>query len=102
MTAPEPGSTSRGVPYSVRLAADWSWRLLLFLALAALVILLVGRLRSILIPVSLVLLLSALLVPLPSFLHSRSKAPPVLESAVADLLLLLLLFGGLGLIATSA
>src|SRR3954452_2798030 len=102
MSASESGSTGRGVPQSVRLAADWSWRLLLFLGLAALVILVVGRLRSILIPVFLGLLLAALLAPLTSFLQSRAKAPPALASAVAVLLLLLLLFGGLGLIATSA
>jgi predicted PurR-regulated permease PerM len=101
MSTTESGSTSRRVPTAVRLAADWTWRLLLFVAVGVLLLLLIGRLRTVVLPVFLGVLLAALLTPLAAMLR-RFKFPPVLAAALTLLLFLAILIGGLALVATSA
>src|SRR4051812_6522374 len=57
------------VPRGLRVAAAWSWRLLIMVAAAAILLWLVGRLKDVLIPLSIALLLSALLAPWAGWLH---------------------------------
>src|SRR4051794_19449597 len=90
-----------GVPRPVRVAADWTWRLLLFVVVAALAVVVVGRLRAVFLPLFLGLLLSALLAPLTGWLRRRG-VPGALASLVGVLLVLIVLVGGLTLVATSA
>lgn len=97
----EPSSTARRVPTAVRLAADWTWRLLLFIAVGVLLVLLIGRLRSVVLPVFLGVLLAALLSPIVALLR-RGKVPPALAAALTLLLFLAVLLGGIALVATSA
>jgi predicted PurR-regulated permease PerM len=106
MTEPEPpepfDDTPPGaIPASVRLAAAWTWRLLLFVAVGVLAVLLLGRLRSVVLPVFLGLLLAALLQPIAVHLR-RLKVPGVLSALAGVLVLLIVLIGGLGLVARSA
>jgi predicted PurR-regulated permease PerM len=70
------------VPYGLRIAAAWSWRLMLLIAAAAVLLWLVGRLRTVLIPLSIALLLSALLAPMMGWLRRRVKLPPSLAAFV--------------------
>src|SRR4051812_24290886 len=101
MSTSESGSTARRVPASVRLAADWTWRLLLFITVGVLVVLLIGRLRNVVLPVFLGVLLAALLSPLTTTLR-RLKVPSALASALTLLVFLGILIGGIALVATSA
>ncbi|WP_238019637.1 AI-2E family transporter [Dactylosporangium sp. AC04546] len=78
-----PSTTSRDdaeVPHGLRIAAAWSWRLLVLVAAAAVLLWLVGRLKTVLIPLSISLLLSALLAPMMGVLRRRVKLPPSLAA----------------------
>lgn len=81
-----------GLPHGLRLAAGWSWRLLVIVAAAAVVLWLVGRLRSVLIPLAIALLLAALLTPTVGWLRQRARFPRSLATATV-------LIGGLAVVA---
>ena len=57
------------VPFGMRIAAAWSWRLLLVGGVLAVVIFLIIQLRLIVIPLLVAVLLGALLVPFSQFLQ---------------------------------
>jgi predicted PurR-regulated permease PerM len=76
---------------SVRKAAAWSWRLLVVLAAASVVLLIVRRLEVIFVPVALALLVSALLLPGVDWLDRRGLP--------RGLAVFLLLLGGLAALA---
>ncbi|MFM6974886.1 MAG: AI-2E family transporter [Agromyces sp.] len=80
------------VPRGVRIAAAWSWRLLLIAALIALVLWLIVALREIVIPVLIALLFAALLVPYAQFLV-RKRWPRWLAILTAFLTLVLVVAG---------
>ncbi|WP_286309961.1 AI-2E family transporter [Agromyces mangrovi Wang et al. 2018] len=70
--APEPPEIEESIPPAMRLAAAWSWRLLLVGAVLAVVIFLIIQLRLIVIPLLVAVLLGALLVPFVKWLmHHR-------------------------------
>lgn len=71
------------VPPGMRIAAAWSWRLLVVAGLVALVIFLVIQLRLIVVPMLIALLLSALLVPFSNWLQ-RHRWPKWVAVAVAE------------------
>ncbi|WP_438855097.1 AI-2E family transporter [Agromyces sp. M3QZ16-3] len=75
------------VPYAMRVAAAWSWRLLLVGGVLAVVIFLIIQLRLVIVPVLVALLISALLVPFSEFLqrHRWPKGLAVAASMVATL-----------------
>jgi len=79
------------VPRGLRIAAAWSWRLLILAAAAAVALWLVGRLKDVLIPLSIALLLSALLAPWARWLHRTAKLPRSLSVA-------LVLIGGIAVV----
>jgi putative heme transporter len=85
-SAPAPPSvTSRDdedVPRGLRIAAAWSWRLLILAGAAAVTLWLVSRLQSVLIPLSIALLLSALLAPWAGWLHRTARLPRSLSVAM--------------------
>ncbi|MCU1408746.1 MAG: family transporter [Microbacteriaceae bacterium] len=83
-SAPEPVVTERApenIPPGLRLAGAWSWRLLVIGAAIAAFLFLVVQLKLIVIPVLVAVLVSALLVPLVTFLV-RHKWPKALAVAV--------------------
>ncbi len=78
-----PSTASRDdaeIPHGLRITAAWSWRLLVLVAALAVLLWLVGRLRTVLIPLSIALLLSALLAPMMGFLRRRVRLPPSLAA----------------------
>lgn len=91
-TAPR-RDASESVPFGVRLAAAWSWRLLLIGGVIAVVIFLIIQLRLIVIPILVAVLLGALLVPFSLFLQ-RHRWPKWLAVTVA-MLSALAVVGGL-------
>jgi predicted PurR-regulated permease PerM len=91
-----PSATERdaaaSVPYGMRVAAAWSWRLLLVGGVLAVVVFLIIQLRFVVIPVLVAVLLSALLVPFADFLR-RHRWPKWLAITVAMLTALLAVAG---------
>jgi predicted PurR-regulated permease PerM len=94
-TVATPSVTSRDdedVPRALRIAAAWSWRLLIIAVAAAAALWVVGRLQHVFIPIAIALLLSALLSPAVSFLRDRLGLHRSLSTA-------LVMIGGLAVIA---
>ncbi len=84
---------SDSIPYGMRIAAAWSWRLLLVGGVLAVVVFLIIQLRLIVIPILVAVLLGALLVPFAAFLQ-RNRWPKWLAVTVA-MLSALVVVGGL-------
>jgi putative heme transporter len=84
---------SASVPYGMRIAAAWSWRLLLVGGVLAVVVFLIIQLRLIVIPILVAVLLGALLVPFSQMLQ-RQRWPKWLAITVA-MLSALVVVGGL-------
>lgn len=76
----------------MRIAAAWSWRILLVAAVIALIGFVVFLLRDVAVPVFVAILLSALLVPLCNLLQ-RKGWPKALAVAVCELGLLIVIAG---------
>lgn len=95
----DPAPTDDAVPPGMRIAAAFSWRLLVVGAALAVLILLVVLLQDIIVPFLIALLLCALLVPMSSFLrrHRWPKWAAILTSLVS----VVVAIGGLGLIVTA-
>lgn len=86
-SAPPAGDSVAGrddaeVPHALRIAAAWSWRLLLVAAAGAVVIWAVSRLQQIVIPLAISLLLSAMLAPAVGWLRRAVRLPRSLAVAV--------------------
>ncbi|MFT4030717.1 MAG: AI-2E family transporter [Protaetiibacter sp.] len=80
------------VPPGMRIAAAWSWRLLVVAGLIALVVFLVIQLRDIVVPLMVAILLSALLVPFSNWLQ-RHRWPRWAAIAVSEVGILAILGG---------
>jgi putative heme transporter len=80
------------VPHGLRIAAAWSWRLLMVSAAAAAGLWLIGRLQRVMIPLAIALLLAALLSPAVGYLRNRARLHRSLATA-------LVMVGGLAVIA---
>src|SRR3982751_1054785 len=76
----------------MRIAAAWSWRILVVAALIALIGLIVALLRDVAVPVFVAILLAALLVPLKNWLV-RHRWPRGLAVAVCEVGLLIVIAG---------
>lgn len=76
----------------MRIAAAWSWRILVVAALVALVGLIVALLRDVAVPVFVAMLLAALLVPLKNWLV-RKGIPRGLSVAICEVGLLVVIAG---------
>lgn len=83
----------QSIPFGVRLAAGWSWRLLLIGGVLAVVVFLIIQLRLIIIPIFVAVLIGALLVPFSGLLQ-RHRWPKWAAVTVA-MLSALVFVGGL-------
>lgn len=83
---------SQGVPYPLRIAAAWSWRMLMVAAAGVAVLWVIGKLHQVVIPIAISLLLSALLAPVVGFLRRRVRMHRSLATAVV-------MVGGLAAVA---
>jgi predicted PurR-regulated permease PerM len=77
-------SADAAVPPALRVAGAYSWRILLVVAVVAVVIFVVGQLRDIVVPFMIAILVAALLVPLVQWLM-RHRWPKWLAVALAML-----------------
>jgi putative heme transporter len=88
------------LPRGLRLAAGWSWRMLVIVAGAAVVLWLVGRLRAVLVPLAIALLLAALLTPAVRWLRRQVHVPRTLATATVLIGGLIVVAGTLTLVIT--
>lgn len=94
------GPDQAELPHGLRLAAGWSWRMLVIVAAAAVVLWLVGRLRLVLIPLAIALLLAALLTPAVQRLRRQAHFPRSLATATVVVGGLIAVAGTLTLVIT--
>jgi predicted PurR-regulated permease PerM len=87
-------------PHGLRLAAGWSWRMLVIVAAAAVVLWLVGRLRLVLVPLAIALLLAALLTPAVQWLRRQVRFPRTLATSTVVVGGLIVVAGMLTLVIT--
>jgi predicted PurR-regulated permease PerM len=85
------------IPYGVRIAASWSWRLGLIILMAAVLVWLLSRVSFLLIPVMVAALLAGLLAPVKNWLR-RDRVPDGLAVAVTVLGFIGLIGGALALV----
>jgi predicted PurR-regulated permease PerM len=97
MVVEQAPSVDDGLPRGVRTAAAWSWRIILFIAAAYLVIRVISLLRVVVVPIAVALLLAALLEPVAAALRARG-ANRSLSAGLVLITGLLVVFGGLALI----
>jgi len=88
------------VPHGLRIAAAWSWRVIVIGAGALAVLWLVGRLSQVLIPLSIALLLSALLAPMVGTLNRLIRLPRSLATGLVMVAGLAAVAGTLVLVIT--
>ncbi|MEF3405678.1 AI-2E family transporter [Agromyces sp. CCNWLW203] len=88
-----PREAADSIPFGVRLAAGWSWRLLLIGGVLAVVVFLIIQLRLIVIPILVAVLVGALLVPFSGLLQ-KHRWPKWLAVTTA-MLSALIVVGGL-------
>jgi putative heme transporter len=88
------------VPHALRIAAAWSWRLLIVAAAAAVTLWVIGRLQHVVIPAAIALLLSALLSPAVAFLRDRVGLHRSLATALVMIGGLIVIAGTLTLVIT--
>ncbi|MDY7090387.1 MAG: AI-2E family transporter [Actinomycetota bacterium] len=86
-----------GLPRPVRVAGAWSLRLLLFLAVAWVLLRMIAHLDVVIIPVLVAVLLAAMFQPAAAWLRDRGLGRS-LASALVLVVALVVVFGGLGLI----
>lgn len=90
--------TALQVPWSVRVAAEWSWRMLVVAAAIALGVIIVVQLRHIVIPVLVAVVLTVFLHPMDRWLRRRLKFPRAV-AALATLLGFLAIVTGVATVA---
>ncbi|TML32566.1 MAG: AI-2E family transporter [Actinobacteria bacterium] len=95
-----PAGDDQHVPYPLRIAAAWSWRLLIVAVAALAVLWVVGRLHQVLVPVAISLLLSALLSPAVGWLRKRVRMHRSLATAIVMIGGLAIVVGTLTLVIT--
>jgi predicted PurR-regulated permease PerM len=99
----QPSPSSRDdaeIPHGLRLAAAWAWRLMVLGAAFAVVLWLVGRLKLVLIPLAIALLLAALLTPAVQWLRRVARLPSTLATVVVVVGGLIVVAGTLTLVIT--
>jgi predicted PurR-regulated permease PerM len=99
-TAHPIGQDGQDVPYPLRIAAAWSWRLVIVAVAAAMLLYVIGKLHQVFVPVSIALLLSALLAPLVNWLRERARLHRSVAPAVAMIAGLAVVAGVLTLVIT--
>lgn len=88
------------VPYGLRIVAAWAWRLLVLAAAGYVLLWLVGRLAAVVIPLTIALLLSAMLSPAVHMLRTKLRLAPSLATAIVLIGGLVLAVGTLTLLIT--
>ena len=87
--------TAEDLPYGVRLAASWSWRLLVIVAALGVVFWMMSKVSLLLISVMIAALLTSLLSPVVKILHAKLAVPHGLAVGITLIGFLALVAAGL-------
>ncbi len=98
-SAPRDRAVDDAVPIGMRIAGEWSWRILALAGVVALVIFFVIQLKLIVVPFLVAILLAALLVPFVQFLQ-RHRWPKWLAVTLAEVGLIGIVAGLVYLVVT--
>lgn len=91
---PHPPRAEGAVPPAIRASAAWSWRFIVIVAASALLLYIIVQLKTVVVPVMVAALLTALLMPIVRFLHDRLRFPYTLGS-LTSILAVIVVAGGL-------
>jgi len=89
--------TAEDLPYGVRLAASWAWRLLIIVAALGVVFWLLSKVSLLLISVMVAALLTSLLSPVVKILHAKLAVPHGLAVGITLIGFLALVTAGLSI-----
>ncbi len=92
--------TDAAVPYPVRVAGAWSWRLIVIAAAVSLLFAGIRMVSNVLIPIAVAVLLTSLLTPFVNRLHHRVALPRALASLTGVLALIGAVVGMLTIAST--
>lgn len=86
------------LPYGVRIAASWSWRLIVIVIAVGIAVWLLSHVSLLLIPLMIAALLAGLLSPVVNFLNRTLRFPKGLSVGVTMIAFLGLVVGGLSIV----
>ncbi|MET0871273.1 MAG: AI-2E family transporter, partial [Paeniglutamicibacter terrestris] len=86
------------LPYGVRIAASWAWRLIVIVIAVGIFVWLLSHVSLLVIPLMIAALLAGLLSPVVKFLNRNLRFPKGLAVGVTMLAFLSLVVGGLSLV----
>ena len=96
-----PEDVSATVPYFLRMSAAWSWRFLVVVAAAVIIVWGMARIPDVLLPVAIATLLTLLLSPVVTWATRRLHMGRTLASALVLILTFLVVFALLGFVGNS-
>ena len=91
-------SDAEDMPYGVRIAASWSWRLIVIVVAVGIAVWLLSQVSLLVIPLMIAALLAGLLSPVVHFLHDKSRMPKGLAVGITMIGFLALVIGGLSVV----
>ena len=91
-------SEAEDMPYGVRIAASWSWRLIVIVVAVGIAVWLLSQISLLVIPLMIAALLAGLLSPIVHFLHEKARMPKGLAVGITMIGFLTLVIGGLSVV----
>ncbi len=91
-------ATAEDLPYGVRIAASWSWRLIVIVVAVGIAVWLLSHVSLLVIPLMIAALLAGLLSPIVHFLNLKIRMPKGLAVGVTMVGFLALVVGGLSVV----
>ncbi|MFF5793467.1 AI-2E family transporter [Paeniglutamicibacter sp. NPDC012692] len=86
------------MPYGVRIAASWGWRLIVIVVAVGIAVWLLSQVSLLVIPLMIAALLAGLLSPVVHFLHEKARLPKGLAVGITMIGFLTLVIGGLSVV----
>lgn len=91
-------ASAEDMPYGVRIAASWSWRLIVIVVAVGIFVWLLAQVSLLIIPLMIAALLAGLLSPVVHFLNRKVRVPKGLAVGLTMLGFLALVIGGLSVV----
>ncbi|MGL3806300.1 AI-2E family transporter [Paeniglutamicibacter sp. R2-26] len=91
-------SNAEDMPYGVRIAASWGWRLIVIVVAVGIAVWLLSQVSLLIIPLMIAALLAGLLSPVVHFLNEKARLPKGLAVGLTMIGFLTLVVGGLSVV----